>query len=213
MLNSRFREGEEVIMKRSNPGTRTLALVLSVLLIHATAADLLAQSAGSTPRLQITILDGEGALNNIKLRTAREPIIQVEDENHKPVAGAVVIFLLPDSGPSGIFADGTTTLTTTTDAEGKAVATGLKPNNLAGKYQIRVQVKRGDEEAEATIGQANFMGALPSASTAAAHAFPAKWVIVGIAAAGGVAAGVIASRGGTRSTTITAGPPTVGAPQ
>ena len=32
------------------------------------------------------IVEGEGAINNIRLRTAREPIVQVEDENRKPVA-------------------------------------------------------------------------------------------------------------------------------
>jgi hypothetical protein len=49
-------------------------------------------------RLNLVIVEGEGAINNIKLRTSRETIVQVEDENHKPVAGAVVAFLLPDRG-------------------------------------------------------------------------------------------------------------------
>ena len=30
-------------------------------------------------------VEGDGAINNIRQRTAREPIVQVEDENHKPV--------------------------------------------------------------------------------------------------------------------------------
>ena len=48
--------------------------------------------------LSINIVEGEGAINNIRQRVNREPIVQVEDQNHKPIAGAVVVFFLPDSG-------------------------------------------------------------------------------------------------------------------
>ena len=51
-------------------------------------------------KLNIVILEGEGAINNIKQRTAREAIVQVEDENRRPIAGAAVLFMLPESGPS-----------------------------------------------------------------------------------------------------------------
>ena len=50
--------------------------------------------------LQIEILDGDNALNNIQQRTAREPIVQVTDENHKPVAGALVLFAVREN-PNG----------------------------------------------------------------------------------------------------------------
>ena len=49
-------------------------------------------------KLNIVIVEGDGAINNIRQRTAREPIVQVEDENNMPVAGATVYFLLPESG-------------------------------------------------------------------------------------------------------------------
>ena len=39
-------------------------------------------------------------------RTARETIVQVENENRKPVAGAVVVFRLPSQGAGGTFANG-----------------------------------------------------------------------------------------------------------
>src|SRR5437016_9472764 len=79
-----------------------------------------AQEAGSAPKLNLMIVDGDGAINNIRQRTAREPIVQVEDQNHKPVAGAVVVFLLPDHGASGVFANGSHTLTVVSDAQGRA---------------------------------------------------------------------------------------------
>ena len=71
-------------------------------------------------------------------RPAREPIVQVEDENHKPVAGAAVVFLLPDQGASGAFADGSHMLTVTSDAQGRAIAHGLRPNSVQGNFQMRV---------------------------------------------------------------------------
>jgi hypothetical protein len=50
--------------------------------------------------LFITIVEGEGALNDIRTRMAREPIVEVDDENHKPVAGALVLFSLDNAGGS-----------------------------------------------------------------------------------------------------------------
>jgi hypothetical protein len=40
------------------------------------------------PKLNIVVLEGDGAINNIRRRTAREPVIQAVDENRKPVLDA-----------------------------------------------------------------------------------------------------------------------------
>src|ERR1700683_1413663 len=72
--------------------------------------------------LNLVIVEGDGVINNIRQRTAREPIVQVEDENHKPVAGAAVLFLLPEHGAGGTFADGSHSLTVTTNSAGRASA-------------------------------------------------------------------------------------------
>jgi hypothetical protein len=172
----------------------------------------MAQAAANPPKLIITILDGEGALNNIKERTVREPIVQVEDENHKPIAGAAVLFLLPDSGPSGTFLDGTHSFSTQTDSAGRATAKGLRPNHITGKYEVHVRVNYNGTTSETTIHQSNVSGHAGTPEHAA-HALPMKTILigVGIAAAAGVIAGVLATRGGN-GTTVTAGPPTVGAP-
>ena len=58
-------------------------------------------TAQVAPMLNLVVIEGEGAVNNIRQRTAREPIVQVEDENHRPVAGAVVVFMLPSNGAGG----------------------------------------------------------------------------------------------------------------
>jgi hypothetical protein len=107
----------------------------------------------------IAIIDGEGALNNVKGRIAREPIVQVEDTNHKRVVGAYVSFDTPASGPSGVFADGSTHFVTTTDADGRAVAQGLKPNNITGKFEIHVHVTyQGQPIGDVTIHETNVSG-------------------------------------------------------
>src|SRR5262245_22591386 len=51
--------------------------------------------------LNIVVVEGEGAVNNVRQRVARDPIVRVEDENHNPIAGAVVVFTLPTEGATG----------------------------------------------------------------------------------------------------------------
>jgi hypothetical protein len=175
---------------------------------------------GQTPTgLQIVIVGGEGAINNIKQRVNREPIVQVEDENHKPVAGAAVIFFLPNQGPGGTFANGTTSLTTTTNAQGQAVARGIRFNNQAGAMEIRVAASFAGQTASAIITQTNVLGAAASGGSIGGMSLTAKLLIIGAIVGGGIAAGVIvANRGGGSTTavpitTITSGTVTVGAPQ
>lgn len=171
-----------------------------------------AQATNPTPALVITILDGEGALNDIRQRTAREPIVQVEDENHKPIAGAAVLFTLPSSGPGGAFADGAQTFSTVTDNAGRAVAHGLRPNSLSGNYNIHVRVSFNGSSTETNIHQQNVSGQ-SSVANHAVHAATLKTVliVVAAAAAAGTVAAVIVTQQGS-STTITPGQPTVGAP-
>jgi hypothetical protein len=88
----------------------------------------------------IAIIDGEGAINNVKGRLAREPVVQVEDRSHRPVAGAYVAFDSPASGPGGVFADGSTHFVAVTDQYGRAVAQGFQNNGTAGNFTIQVHV-------------------------------------------------------------------------
>ena len=120
-----------------------------------------------TPALEITILDGEGALNNIRQRTAREPIVQVKDRNRKPVAGVLILFAIND-GPSGAGATigGASTFSAVTDADGRAQARGYTPNSTEGKFTITVTATLGALVALAIIHQENRLGAAgPSEST------------------------------------------------
>jgi len=180
----------------------------------------LAQTGQETPvpvKLNIVIVEGEGAINNIKQRTAREAIVQVEDENRRPIAGAAVLFMLPDSGAGGVFSNGTRTLQVITDSQGRAVAQGLRPNSVQGKFQIQVQASYQGVTTTTTITQVN------AVITAAAAGGISGKIIAILAVVGGAAAGGLyaATRSGGETpstpaptlTTISAGAPSVGGPQ
>ena len=172
------------------------------------------------PMLNLVVVEGEGAINNIRQRTAREPVVQVQDENHKPVAGAVVVFTLPSRGPGALFANGSRTLTVVTDNQGQAAARGLRPTGGKGQYQIRVNASSNGQTASTNINQTNAVVAA-TAGAAAGAGISAKLIAV-IAVAGAAAAGgaVYATRGGgataataTTATVITPGSGSVGPPR
>ncbi len=188
---------------------RWVGLILAVM--SMTSAEAQEAAAGG---LNILIIEGEGAVNNIKQRTARETIVQVEDENHKPIAGAVVVFITPNQGASGVFADGSHMFTTTTDSSGRAASRGLRLNNTSGRMEVRVTASKDGKTASKTIAQTNVISA---AAAGAGLSATAKLLILlgvaGAAAAGGVIAAT--SGGGSSSPTPAPSSPTtisIGAP-
>ncbi|HTB11340.1 MAG TPA: hypothetical protein VK752_07215 [Bryobacteraceae bacterium] len=200
-------------MKRTPGGSVFLSCLLLTNLLGAKTLPDPYTDPQAAPVLNIVIVEGEGTLNNVKQRVNREPIVQVEDENHKPVAGAAVVFFLPTSGPSGTFANGSQTLTVTTDATGRAAATGIHPNHTLGKMQIRVTASANGLSASAVITQTNIAGANVGRGLS-----PTAKIIIIAAVAAGIGAGVYfgvrgSGTGPQTGITITPGTPTVGAPQ
>jgi hypothetical protein len=182
------------------------------------------ESAITEPKLKIVIVEGDGAINNVRQRVSREVIVQVEDENRKPVAGAAVTFLLPVRGPGGMFAQGGTTLNVTTDSLGRAAAT-FNPNNLAGTFKVDVSASFQGQTTTTAVSQTNGLataaagssGTSGTAGTAAGAGGAATagglstLAIVGIvagAAAAAVAIGVTQAGGKGNS----AAPPAAAAP-
>ena len=192
---------------------RALCVLLAeVVLLQTWPVPVNAQEQEPT-KLNISILEGEGSINNIRQRVAREAMVQVDDENHKPVAGAAVTFFLPEHGASGVFSNGSHSLTAMTDNTGRAVARGLVPNKVAGDVQIRVVARFKNLDANTIIHQQNVAAA--AATAAAGGAISGKLLaIILITAAAGVAGGLVAATrgGGSSPVAITAGTPTVGAP-
>jgi hypothetical protein len=172
-------------------------------------------TADQPKALFVTIIEGEGALNDIRTRTAREPIVEVDDENHKPVAGALVLFAI-DSGGKSPFATfaGSPTLSVHTNAAGRAVASGFQATQRKGRYTIKVRASKGQLVAEEIIAESNISvmfspegGESPVLKVSHRKL---EWVLGSVAAAGVVVGVIIATRQTT--TTITPGTGTVGAP-
>jgi hypothetical protein len=178
-----------------------------------------AAAAQDTPgKLNLVVIEGEGAINNIKQRTAREPVVQVEDENHRPLAGAAVVFALPNQGASGIFPDGGHSLTVMSDNQGRAVARGLRPNSVQGQYQIHVTASKGGQTANTNINQANALvaGAAAGAAAGISGKLIAVLVVAAAAATGGALYATHSGGGNNQSSalvTIAPGTGTVGPPR
>lgn len=196
--------------------------VLTVVLAVLTAV--LAQSAAAqqTPEgdrgLHIDVIEGQGAINNITKRTAWEPIVQVVDEKGSPVQGAVVTFVLPADGAGASFTDDQKMLSVQTDESGRAVAKGMRPNTVAGQFEIHVTATDNGRSASATITQTN-------AAPAQVSAKKSKKGLIILLIAAGAGAGVAAALAGGGSSsssptptpttppgTVTPGQPGFGAP-
>ncbi len=205
-----------------NSGTcgRLVALLVASLLFLEPALPLYAEAlplADAPPQsLQIVILDGEGALNNISQRTAREPIVQVQDENHKPVAGAIVLFALHTGagGAGGAFVGGASSLSVVTDANGLAHATGIVANQIKGSWQIQVTANYGKLSTSTTINESNVAPTGPGSSTTKGHWPLSKptTILGSVIVLGTVVAIVVVASNNSSGTNITTGGGTVGAP-
>lgn len=189
-----------------------LALFLSLLTASAVTAQ--QQSPADSAQPSIQIVEGDGAINSIRLHRAHDPVVRVVNSRGEPLAGAMVTFLLPATGPSGSFGGNGLSLTVPTDTHGVAASRGLRPNGLAGTFQIRVTASWSGLPAVATIAQTN--------AAPATHASRSKMiVIIGViagAAVGGAAAAAGHSSNSSGNTTATSGsivsgPPTIGPPK
>lgn len=185
---------------------RFLSVLLATLLAMPFSPGLTAQAP---LKLNLVIVEGEGAINNIRQRTTREPIVQVEDENHRPVGGAAIVFALPSNGASGTFANGAQTLTTITDNQGRAVARGLRPNNVQGQYQIRVTASKEGQTVTGTITQTNALVAGAAAGAAGVGISVKLLTILAVAGAAAAGGAVYATRNGGGDSTPTPVPATI----
>lgn len=157
-----------------------IAFILILLLV--TPYHLQAQT--SAPQgLSIEVIEGEGAINNIRLRTAREAIVEVQDENHKPVSGALVLFSARGGNPFS-----RTVLRATTDSTGRVRANPLDLRSKAGRLEIHVRASYQGRTATQVIHQTNSQ---QGGSNAAAN--PSAVGVVAVAAGGGMSAlGILA---------------------
>ena len=123
-----------------------------------------AQLTAAAPPLKIIVVEGEGAVNIIQQKTAVAPVVEVRDRNDQPVSGAVVRFAIQKGRASF---NGARTLTATTDALGRATATGFTPSG-SGALQIGTTATFQGQSAAIAIAQTNVMTAAQAATAATA---------------------------------------------
>ena len=199
-------------------------LLIPLLLSNLVAPPAQAQTAAA---IQIVVVAGEGAINNVKERNTHDVIVEVQDQNRKPVPGAAVSFFLPNEGPGGTFPNGTNSLTTTTNQQGRATARGIQFNSQAGPMPIRVSASYAGRTASLIVNQSNVVtgsstgGGGIGGGPGGGMSLTTKLLIIGAIAGAGAAAGIMLGGRGSSSTpvatlptvTITPGTVMVGGPQ
>jgi hypothetical protein len=150
------------------------------------------QNAPGQAALKIVVLEGEGTVNIIQQKTATAPVIEVRDQNDLPVAGAAVRFGIRSG--RAVFG-GARTLSVTTDAAGRAVATGFAPTG-SGALQITATATFQGQAAAVTIAQTTVTTVAQAAAVSGAGAS---------GAGGGASAGAGAGAGGGGFSTTTIG--------
>jgi hypothetical protein len=183
----------------------------------------MAAQQSSAPPFRINVVEGEGAINNIRQPVNRGAAVLIEDENHNPLSGVSVTFFLPTDGPSGLFPNGSRVLTVFSDDKGLAASRGINFNNQIGIMRMRVVASLFSQNTTAVITQTNVGSGssvksafVPAAggSKLATRSHTKRWVVLGVLA--GVAAGGAYYYFGVRKVSPTAsvsvGAPTVGTP-
>jgi len=188
-------------MEKRSKRVRMLVIFLCHLLAFQNA---FSQQASVQRSLSIVVIEGTGARNVVRQIPARPLTVRVQDAG-KPLQGATVTFMSPQTGPSGEFANDSRTFRVITDENGIASAAGFHPNGSEGPYLIQVR--------------AEFQGATANESIAQVNVGQKKgrkklFAVLGLVVAAGAA---IAFRSGgstpPSTPTITFGGGVVGAPQ
>ncbi|MBZ5582033.1 MAG: hypothetical protein LAQ30_07465 [Acidobacteriia bacterium] len=178
------------------------------------AALVLALSGSATAQvalLNIQVVEGEGAVHAPGARSSSALTVRVTDESGRPVERAAVSFHLPPDGPSGVFSNGLRTEVVLTGANGMATLRGLRPNRVAGQFQIRILASKEQARAGALCNQ--YIAGPRSGTAAKARAGRRKWIAVVALAGVGAATGVFAAgRSGSGPSPAPPAPPAIGPP-
>ena len=170
--------------------------------------------------LKVTSLVGNRGVNDLERRVMTPLVVQVLDQNSRPVDGAQVVFRFPLKGPGASFPNQQTSQTVRTNADGQAAAVGWMANREVGSFQVEVTASRGNEVGSATISMTNATRIVGYDQAKHKNWWSSKWAKIGVVAgvAGVVTGIVLATHGGgsvnTGNSTVTATPgsPTIGGP-
>ena len=173
--------------------------------------------------LKLLVLAGNGEMNDLERRVMASLVVQVLDQNDRPVEGAEVVFRFPLNGPGAAFTGGKTSQTVRTTGTGEAAAVNWMANGEVGAFEVHVTATYGNEVGETIVKMSNVTRFVESARKGAkqAHWYSPTWVKIAVigGVAGAVAGIFLATRGGSHSSTsgtvpitVTPGSPTVGHP-
>jgi hypothetical protein len=177
--------------------------------------------------LKVVPLAGKGEANDLERKIMAPLVVEVLDQNDRPVEGAEVVFRFPINGPGATFPGGKTSQTVRTNSQGQAAAMNWLANDQVGRFDVHVNASYGNQVGETTFQMSNAAKVVQKPGnngfSREKHSwFSPTWVKVAIIAGGAaLAVGIVlATRGGgsaattatSPTVTITPGPPTVGAP-
>jgi hypothetical protein len=170
--------------------------------------------------LKLLVLAGNGEMNDLERRVMAPLVVQVLDQNDRPVEGAEVVFRFPLNGPSATFPGAKISQIVRTNGTGEAAAVNWMANGEVGQLEVHVTATYGNEQGETTVKMSNVTKIVEGSRKGgkANHWYSPTWVKVALiaGAAGAVVGIVLATRGGGHSgsssppITITPGSPTVG---
>jgi hypothetical protein len=164
--------------------------------------------------LNLRVVEGEGSVYAAGSRATRGITVEITDEFARPVAGASVSFMLPESGPSGVFAGGKRTDVGVTNSEGKASVWGMQWNKAPGTVEVRITALKGGVRA-GTISTQYISDKLPT-SSAVSSSHKRRYLIIGAAVAGAAVAGIALHGSGSGASAdapaAIVAPPSIGNP-
>jgi len=179
--------------------------------------------------LKVIPLAGKGETNDLEKKIMAPIVIEVLDQEDRPLEGAEVVFRFPMSGPGAAFSGGKTSQTVRTNIQGQAAAMNWQANDQVGRFDVHVNASYGNQVGETTFQMANAPKVLQHNNNIGTNPYTREkrgwfsplWVkIAVIGGAAALTAGIILATRGSGSTaatpptiTITPGSPTVGAPQ
>ena len=105
--------------------------------------------------LKIRVLAGNDEMNDLQRNVMAPLVVQVEDQNDRPMDGAEVVFRFPISGPGAVFTGGKTSATVRTNAGGQAAATNWTANGQVGTFEVHVTASYGNQIGETTLKMTN----------------------------------------------------------
>jgi hypothetical protein len=194
-------------------------MLLLIAICFSVTGALFAQQPTPAPAggLKVIVLEGQNGVNNTRAPMSMDLVVEVRDNNDRPVEGARVNFQLPLMGPSGGFEGGVRNKETITNVQGQA-SVSYTPNEEQGRFTIQVKATQADRTGMTTIMQENSLTGVVGQKRSWLGRHKKIVIVAAVVVAAGVGLGIGLTRGGSKSgssgsgITIAPGVPTVTGP-